>query len=133
MVGEPAAATNGREGTFGPVAAGLGGLVTFVTVFLPLSPVVGGAVAGYLRRGDARTGAAVGGVAGLVTLVLAAALAGSLLSLLPGAPGAAPIPAPFGVFLGVGGLAFAVYVLLLSAVGGVCGSFAASEIDILGR
>lgn len=44
----------------------LGAAVTLVTSFLPLSPVIGGAVAGYFYGGNHRAGATVGGLTGLV-------------------------------------------------------------------
>jgi hypothetical protein len=75
----------------------------------------------------------MGALAGLVTVVLLATLAGGVLALVP-LPAPPPgLPAPFELVVGVGGALFAAYVLLLSSLGGVCGSFAASEIDILGR
>ena len=121
-----------REGRAAPVSALAGGLVTFVTLFLPLAPVVGGAVAGYLRAGDARAGANVGGGAGAVALCLLVGAASGLFALFP-APISGTLPEPLGVVLGVGGVVLGAYVLVLSTLGGVCGSFAASEADILGR
>ena len=44
----------------------VGAVVTIVTSFVPLSPTLGGAVAGYLRGGDANSGARIGAYAGLV-------------------------------------------------------------------
>lgn len=124
----------GRSDGHGAVVAALaGGLVTFVTVYLPFAPVVGGAVAGYLRAGDARIGAGVGGFAGVVTVLLLAGLAGGLLAVLPVPLDPVALPDPLGLALGVGSLLFGGYVLLCSVVGGVCGSYAASEIDIMGR
>jgi hypothetical protein len=130
--GDPATRRDGRGA---PVAALAGGLVSFVTVFLPLAPVAGGAVAGYLRAGDASTGAWTGGLAGVVTLVLLAGLASGVLALLPVPLDAvtAGTPESLGLALGVGGALLAAYVLVLSTVGGVCGTFAASEVDIMGR
>lgn len=131
--GATATGDRGDGGTAAPLAVVAGGLLTFVTAFLPLAPVLGGAVAGYLRRGDAATGARMGALAGLVTVVLLATLAGGVLALVP-LPAPPPgLPAPFELVVGVGGALFVAYVLLLSSLGGVCGSFAASEIDILGR
>lgn len=122
-----------REGRGVPVSALAGGLVTFVTVFLPLAPVAGGAVAGYLRAGDARAGARTGALAGVVTLVLLTGLATGVLALLPVPIGARTFPDPLGLALGLGGALLAAYVLVSSTVGGVCGTFAASEVDIMGR
>ncbi|WP_254822611.1 DUF5518 domain-containing protein [Haloglomus halophilum] len=122
-----------RDGRGAPLSALAGGLVSFVTIFLPLAPVVGGAIAGYLRAGDARAGALTGSLAGLVTVLLLAGLASGVLALLPVPLDAGQFPDPLGLVLGAGGVLLAAYVLVLSTVGGVCGSFAASEVDIMGR
>ncbi|MFB6205778.1 MAG: DUF5518 domain-containing protein [Haloglomus sp.] len=122
-----------REGRGTPVAALAGGFVTLLVVFFPFAPVLGGAIAGYLRAGDAAAGARTGALAGAVTLLLLAGIASGLLALLFVPLGPPGFPAPFGLALRVGGLLLAVYVLVLSALGGICGSFAASEVDIMGR
>lgn len=44
--------------------AGIGAIVTIVLSFTGISPVLGGAVAGYLQRGTRRAGAKVGGISG---------------------------------------------------------------------
>ena len=44
----------------------VGGVVTLVTSFVPLSPVLGGLVSGYLQGRDGRSGIRVGAYAGLV-------------------------------------------------------------------
>ena len=52
-----------------PINALVGGVVGIVVSFLPGSPFVGGAVAGYLEAGDFGDGLRVGALAGLVMLV----------------------------------------------------------------
>jgi hypothetical protein len=48
----------------------IGGVVTAATaLFVPMSPVLGGAVAGYLEGGETDAGLKVGALAGLVALV----------------------------------------------------------------
>jgi hypothetical protein len=47
----------------------IGAVVTIVTSFVPLSPIIGGAVSGYLRGGDGRGGARVGAYAGLAAAI----------------------------------------------------------------
>ena len=42
----------------------LGAVVSFVTSFIPLSPIVGGSVAGYLERGDSERTISVGAASG---------------------------------------------------------------------
>lgn len=46
-----------------------GALVSALTGFIPFSPVLGGAVAGYLERGESRRTVAVGAVSGLLLSV----------------------------------------------------------------
>lgn len=58
-----------RAGEAGPdtvTNAVVGALVAAVTAFVPLSPVLGGAVAAYLQGGDRDEGTRVGGLSGLV-------------------------------------------------------------------
>ena len=50
-------------------SAVVGAVVTVLTSFIPLSPVLGGAAAGYLRKTDRSTGARVGAFAGLLAAV----------------------------------------------------------------
>lgn len=49
--------------------AGIGAVVTIVLSFTGISPVLGGAVAGYLQRGTRRAGAKVGGISGAVAFL----------------------------------------------------------------
>lgn len=49
-----------------PAHALLGAVVSTVTSFVPLSPVLGGLVAGYLERGDSERTISVGAASGLV-------------------------------------------------------------------
>jgi hypothetical protein len=53
----------------------IGAVVTVVTSFVPLSPILGGIVSGYFRGGDGPAGARVGAYAGLVAAVPFALLA----------------------------------------------------------
>ncbi|WP_236544738.1 DUF5518 domain-containing protein [Salinirussus salinus] len=50
-------------------SAVVGAVVTVLTAFVPLSPVLGGAAAAYLRKGDRETALRVGALAGLVAAV----------------------------------------------------------------
>jgi len=47
----------------------VGAVVTIVTAAIPLSPIVGGAVAGYLEGGDGSARARVGALAGLLSML----------------------------------------------------------------
>lgn len=105
------------RGTSTPLNAVIGGVVGIVLSFVPLSPVLGGAVAGYLEGGDTDDGLKVGALAGLVTLV-PIALVGFVLLFVVGFGGT---PAAFGI-LGLVGLFFvALYTVGLGALGSVIG------------
>lgn len=62
----------------------LGGLATVVLSFIPFSPVAGGAIAGYLERGESERTVSVGALAGLIPslpiVVLLVFVTGGLLS-----------------------------------------------------
>lgn len=107
------------------VNALIGAVVAVVVSFIPFSPVLGGAVAGYLERRD---GLRVGTIAGLFTalpllglLVLFGGVVGALLGVRELFAG--------GILL-IGLVAFlfvAVYTVALSALGGVLGVYVAEE------
>jgi hypothetical protein len=115
-VTEPDTATN----------AIVGAVVSVVGGFIPLSPLLGGAVAGYLERADRTAGARVGGFSGLVAsvpiFVLFAFLIGGLFV----------VSAEISVGIGAGVVALTLaaallvavaYMVLLGAVGGYVGAY----------
>lgn len=108
----------------------IGAIATVVLAFLPFSPVLGGAVAGYLEKGSRSAGLRVGTYAGLI-----AAIPVILVMMLFGgfaffgaffAPRAA-LGLFFLVFLVGFGL---VYTVGLSAVGGYIGAYLAVDADL---
>lgn len=110
------------------VNALIGAVVTVVTSFVPLSPVLGGGVPGYLQRGDTREGATVGAISGLFVAVPLAIL-GTLLAAV-----FAIVPEGGGAGLGLFALVFvtillvsSVYAVGLSALGGALGAYLARE------
>lgn len=111
------------------VNALVGAAVTVVLSFVPFSSIVGGAVAGYLQRGDVGEGATVGAIAGFLAMIpwaLFLFLAGGVLAF--GMMGAAPRGFLFGGLGIVSILLFlGVYVIGLSVVGGVVGAYVAAE------
>lgn len=105
----------------------IGALAGVVLFFLPFSTVLGGAVAGYLEGGDLRDGAVVGAVAGVVTLLpwlLLVWLAVSFIGFVEPAALSVAVLGGILVTLALG------YVVGLSVVGGVLGSYARTELDL---
>jgi hypothetical protein len=90
----------------------VGAVVTIVASFVPLSPILGGVVAGYLQDGDSWDGAKLGAYAGLVAAVPLTVLGLFVLG------GLAVVTTELG--LGAGavlfGLALVVFALLASVV-----------------
>ena len=113
------------------VNALVGAVVSVVLSFLPFSPIIGGAVAGYLERRD---GVRVGAVSGAITALPLAfvwvlvAVFGSFFVIVPDAVVAGGLL--FVVVLILGGLVVvALYTVVLSAVGGYVGVYAYEEFD----
>jgi len=114
------------------VNALVGAAATVVLSFVPFSPIMGGALAGYLQAGDEREGAKVGAIAGVfatIPLLLFLFLIFGIFSFLAISPN------------GSGGLLFlaflvavivsvvALYAVGLSAIGGVVGATLADRGD----
>jgi hypothetical protein len=117
----------------------VGAVVSVVVSFVPFSPVLGGAVAGYLQAGDSsdglRVGAVAGFLAGIPILVAALALAFVLgfvgfgaMTMDPQAGAGTLLFAVFGV---VATLLGALYTVGLSAAGGWLGNYVATDTDLL--
>lgn len=110
----------------------VGAAATVVLTFLPFSPVLGGAVAGYLQGGDAGDGLRVGALSGVIAtlpLVLLFALVGTAVAV-----GAVAftgfLGSDAGWLLALGGavvvvvfLFSTVYLVGLSALGGAVGAY----------
>lgn len=97
--------------------------------FVPLAPVLGGALAGYLEGGDRSDGVRVGAVSGIIGLVLDAILVAFIFGafLLLGAP---PLfSAVSFLFIAVVAAFVTVYVVALSAVGGWLGNYVKHDTD----
>jgi hypothetical protein len=102
----------------------IGGVVAIVLSFIPLSTLLGGAVAGYLEGGTPEDGLKVGAIAGVLVFVPFALLGFFGLALL----GVIGAPTAFGV-IGLFVLVFsAVYTVGLSALGGYLGAYINQEL-----
>jgi hypothetical protein len=109
------------------VNALVGAVVSVVTVFLPFSPVLGGAVAAYLEGGDRDRGLKTGAVSGVIASIPLAFVGLAVLLFVPfafaidpsGTAGAGALVFVFVVFVFVG--VVAAYTVGLSALGGIVG------------
>lgn len=105
------------------VNAAIGGVVTIVTAFLPFSPVLGGAAAGYLERdGGLRVGA-LSGIIAAIPLALVIFLAASVFVVIPD-------PAAAGglfLFIALATVLAGLYTVGLGAIGGLIGVYLADE------
>lgn len=105
----------------------VGALVTLVLSLVPLAPVVGGGVSGYLQRGSQTEGAKVGGLAGLIAtfplfLVLVVVVPFFVIAPL----GVAMVPgSPFAFVIGLFFIT-AVYAIVPGLIGGVVGVYLAN-------
>lgn len=122
----------------------IGGVVTLVTVgFVPFSPVLGGAISGYLEGGETSDALRVGVYSGLIALlpmvllvVLASTLVGVIgIGLGPGAfmpmNGMPWFGASLGAFVVVVFVVVGfVYVVAFSALGSFLGNYVKNETDV---
>jgi hypothetical protein len=111
------------------INAGIGLVASIVLSFLPFSPLLGGAVAGYLEGGDGRDGLRVGAISGALGLVVGAVVLvlfvvgfGVVFSGAP-SPQAGLLGSLSLVFFVVGSVVGVVYLLGLSALGGAIGNY----------
>ncbi|QGN07130.1 hypothetical protein Hrd1104_07340 [Halorhabdus sp. CBA1104] len=111
----------------------LGAVATTILAFVPFSPLLGGAVAGYLQGGDQSSAITVGALAGLfaaIPLVFVFVVLGSIIPFLPsfGVPGS--ISALLGIFALLAVFALLAYSVGMSALGGLLGRYVATETDV---
>lgn len=108
----------------------IGAVATVVLTFLPFSPVVGGAIAGYLQHGDQSAAIRVGALSGVlaaIPLVFVLVLLATIVPFLPAFGTAGSITAVFGV-LGIVALVISlVYSVGLSVLGALLGRYLARE------
>ena len=114
------------------VNAVVGGIASILLGFVPFSPVLGGAVAGYLHGGERGTGVRIGAYAGVVaaipfafSLFFAIAVFGFLLSI----GTESGVVLLFFVLFAL--VAAAVYTVGLGALGGWLGNYVRYDTDLL--
>jgi len=118
------------------VNAVIGALIGVVlTPAIPLAPVLGGAVAGYLESDGGSAGLRVGALSGILAVVpllfLFVLLGNLLFVVIASVAGAPPGLAELGgIVLVVAGLFAVVYTVGLSALGGWLGGYVRRETDI---
>jgi hypothetical protein len=110
----------------------IGAVVTVLTSFVPLSPVIGGAVAGYLQRRDGPTVGALSGVLAAIPLV---AVFGLFLAVFAAVIGLGA-PTEFLAFGALGAIGLVLLFLglvvisaVLGALGGLLGVYLYEETD----
>ncbi|WP_136687724.1 DUF5518 domain-containing protein [Halorhabdus amylolytica] len=111
----------------------IGAVVAVVLAFVPFSPVLGGATAGYLQGGDQSDALRVGALSGLfasIPLVLLMMLLATVIPFLPafGMPGS--MTAIVGVFALLAFAVILLYSIGLGALGGALGRYIAREMDL---
>jgi hypothetical protein len=108
----------------------LGAAVTFVTSFIPFSPLLGGAVAGYLHDAGTGRGTRVGAVSGLLAALPLAAVFVLMFTVMSfGTITTGEVVGPLFVVMLVGAILLfaALYIVGLSAVGGYLGAMYAES------
>lgn len=120
-IGSPGSGPGYSTGVYGLI----GGLAGLVLSFIPLSPLLGGAIAGYLEGGEPKDGLKAGAIGGVMMFLPFVLLAFTVTFFL-GFGGGAPI-----VFslVGLAILLFsAVYTIGLSILGGYVGTHLSGEL-----
>lgn len=108
----------------------IGAAVTVVFAFLPFSPVLGGAVAGYLQRDDYREGGKVGAISGVlatIPIAIFVTFVAAFFTIVPAVGGRMGVGIFFGFLFVVVATLFLLYTVGLSALGGVLGIVLAEE------
>ena len=114
------------------VNALIGGVVSIVLSFTALSPILGGAVAGYLQGGDRGAGTRVGAYAGLVAAVPFVLFGLFVTVVLTGvAVGGRGGAFGFGFIVLLFAVVIAAITIGLSALGGWLGNYVKYDTDVL--
>lgn len=115
----------GSESTATLLNAIIGAVVGVVLSFIPFSPILGGAVAGYLEGGSGRRGLKVGALAGFLMLIPLLFFAMFLLIMIFGFAREGAAIAFAGIFIM---FFMMIYTLGLSILGGYLGVYLKKEL-----
>ena len=115
------------DGSSTVINALIGAIAGIVLSFIPLSTVLGGAIAGYLEGGTAEDGVKVGAIAGLIMLIPILFFGTVFLSFFVGLGPGGP-PAAFGVMAVVVIVFGALYTVGLGILGGFLGVYLKHEL-----
>jgi hypothetical protein len=118
---DPLQGVRDAVGTSTLALAVVGALVAVLTAFLPGSPIIGGALAGWLHRETPRQGATIGALAGLLFALPAVLFATLFVGIFLGASLFGAMPTAFGLILFIVFGAGLAYTAGLGAVGGYLG------------
>jgi hypothetical protein len=105
----------------------IGAITTILLSFTGISPVLGGAVAGYLEGGETSDGLRVGAISGAVASLPILGVVFLFLLFIPIAPEPGVVIGSGLLLLAIVALAFG-YTMALSALGGVIGAYATREL-----
>jgi len=108
-------------GTSTLALAVVGAIAALLTTFVPGSPILGGALAGWLHRDDPRQGAKIGGLSGLLFALPAVAVATLFVGFFLGASLFGAMPGALGVLVLLAFVVGVAYTFGLGAVGGYLG------------
>jgi hypothetical protein len=106
----------------------VGAVAATLLSFVPLSPLLGGAIAGYLEGGDTDDGLKVGAIAGAIMLLPFVLIAMAVLVFLGFGVGIGTSSMAFGVIALIVLLLGALYTVGLSVVGGYLGIYVKNEL-----
>jgi len=105
----------------------IGAVATALLSFTGISPVLGGAVAGYLEGGETKDGLRVGAISGAIASIPVFGILVLILFLIPVAPEPGVVIGGSLLVLGIIAVVFA-FTMALSAVGGAIGSYVKREL-----
>lgn len=104
----------------------IGGIVSVLTGFVPFSPILGGALAGYLNEGEGLKVGALSGVFAALPAAIILTLIGSIFTIAPAGESLA-LGLGFGLLFVVILVVASLYTVALGAIGGYVGVYLFEE------